>query len=79
MIVRILVITTVSAAVLFVLFLLIMNCYPPVGRMPGREKKKEYAQRSRLYYDNQFHNENDYSIMTGQRSKAGERTKWVFV
>ena len=75
MIVRILVITAVSAVVLFMIVLLIMRYYPPVGRLPGREKQKEYAQKCRLYYDNHFHNENDYSIMTGKRSKAGERTK----
>lgn len=35
----------------------------------------QIADHRDLYYDNKFHNENDFSILTGSRSKKSERTE----
>lgn len=70
-----LVITAIILIILFIVFLLILEFYPPIGNLPDKEKRKEYAEKTDLYYDNKFHNENDFSILTGSRSKESERTE----
>ena len=57
-----------------VIVLLILKCYPPIGDLPGKEKQREYAEKTDLYYQKKFHNENEYTIMTGPRQKEDKRT-----
>ena len=66
-------IAAIPVLFLIVVFL-VLTFYPPVGHLPGPEQQKEHAEKSELYYEKTFHNENDYRIMTGRRSKESRNT-----
>lgn len=70
----VLMIIAILLLILVTAFLLILKFYPPIGNLPDKEKRKEYAEKTDLYYDNKFHNENAFSIITGSRSEENERT-----
>lgn len=55
--------------------LLFLTFYPPIGKTPDKEKQQEYAEKTKLYYDKQFHNEKDFEVMTGTPSKESERSE----
>ena len=72
---KILVIIAIIFIALVVIFLLILKLYPPIGKLPDKEKRREYAEKTDLYYDNKFHNENDFSMITGSNQNESERTE----
>lgn len=74
MIGKILFIIFVLIAVLMILTLLFLNFYPSVGKLPDKDDAARYASVSSLYYDGQFHNENDNtSVMTDGKDVKSDR------
>ena len=53
----------------------ILNYYPTIGKLPSKEDKERYAQKTNLYYDDQFHNINDYSVRTDGSSATSDRQR----
>ena len=60
---------------ILIIGLLFLKLYPPVGKTPGRDNQKEYADKTKLYYDKRFHNEKDFEVMTGTPSKESRRSE----
>jgi len=56
-----------GAVVLFLFF------YPTVGRTPGKAEQEEFARRTELFHDGQFHNAHPVSTMTGKAYPSSER------
>ena len=52
---------------------LFLNFYPTVGKTPNKAAQEFFAQRTDRFYDGQFHNENDYSVMTGTPQETSDR------
>jgi len=67
-IILLLLVLAVAGAVLLFLFF-----YPTVGKTPDRAEQENYAQRTKLFYDGQFHNENPVSTMTGKAYPSSDR------
>lgn len=53
--------------------LLFLAFWPSVGKMPGKEERETYAKKSELYYDKKFHNEIDFTVMTGKQDATSDR------
>lgn len=53
---------------------LFLNFYPSVGKTPSKEMQATFAQKTEWFYDGQFHNENEFTVMTGEAQKASDRT-----
>lgn len=58
-------------AVLAVLLFLWVS--PTVGETPDGNAQAAYGQQTELFYDGVFHNENDYSVMTGEKQNESSR------
>lgn len=72
---RVLLILAIVIVVILIIGLLFLNFYPTIGDTPDKEKQKEYAELTELYYDKQFHNEKDFEVMTGTPSEESERSE----
>jgi L-ascorbate metabolism protein UlaG (beta-lactamase superfamily) len=55
--------------------LLFLWFYPSVGKLPDEQEKKVFAEKTALYYDGSFHNENEVSVMTGEGYPSSPRRK----
>ena len=53
--------------------LLFLTFWPSVGKMPGKKEQEAYAKKSELYYDKKFHNEIDFTVMTGKQDATSDR------
>ena len=71
---KVLLIVVIVLAVIAVISLLVLKFYPPIGDAPDKDKQKEYAGKTELYYDKQFHNENDFTVMTGDQDEKSSKT-----
>ncbi len=67
-------IIVIVLVVILMIGLLFLKFYPPIGDAPDKDKQKEYADKTDLYYDKQFHNENDFTVMTGDHEKKSSKT-----
>ena len=70
---RILLLLAEGVLLLLTMTWLILRFYPPIGNLPGRERRSQSAKRSNLFYNEKFHNENEYLLMTGSSSPASEQ------
>ncbi len=59
--------------IILIVALLFLRFYPSVGKMPDKETQAEYANRMVFFYDGIFHNENDYTVMTGDSQGKSDR------
>ena len=62
--------------ILLVILLLVwffLEFYPSVGKTPDKEMQEGFAQITDLFYDGQFHNENEFTVMTGETQKTSNR------
>ena len=71
---KVLLIIMIIVAVIIIIGLLFLKFYPPIGDAPDKDKQKEYADKTDLYYDKQFHNENDFTVMTGDQDEKSSKT-----
>ena len=71
---KVLLIIAVILIIILIIALLVLKFYPPIGDVPDKEKQKEYAERTDLYYDKQFHNENSFTVMTGDQDSKSDLT-----
>jgi len=71
---KVLLIIVILLAVILVIALLFLKYYPPIGDTPDKENQKEYAGKTELYYDKQFHNESDFTVMTGDQDEKSSKT-----
>ena len=70
---KILGILVAALLVIVVAALLFLKFYPSVGKTPDREMQRSFAQKTERFYDGQFHNENEFSVMTGTAREASDR------
>ena len=70
---RILLILICTVLILLGAVVLFLFFYPTVGRTPGKAAQEEYARRTELFYDGQFHNVNPVSTMTGTPYPSSDR------
>ncbi len=70
----VLIILIVVGVILLIAFLFLWF-YPSVGKTPNKEMRESFAQKSTLYYDGEFHNENDFTLMTGKTGETSDRVK----
>ncbi len=75
MIRKILLILMIIAAVVILIGLLFLRFYPSIGKLPDDEQKRIFSHRTNLYYDSQFHNENEVPLMTGEGYPSSSRKK----
>lgn len=73
MIVRIFIILIIIIVAVVLIGLLFLKYYPSIGKLPDEEQKQMFSQRTNLYYDNQFHNENEVPVMTGEEYPSSPR------
>ncbi len=71
-IVLVLIIILVIVAVAGLLFLWF---YPSVGKLSDEQEKKSFSEKTGLFYNDQFHNENEVSLMTGEGYPSSPRKK----
>ncbi len=72
-IVRIFIILIIIIVAVVLIGLLFLKFYPSIGKLPDEEQKQMFSQRTNLYYDNQFHNENEVPVMTGEEYPSSPR------
>ena len=70
---KILLIVAIILVVILLVAWLFLRFYPSVGKTPDKTMQERFAEESELYYDGQFHNENEFSVMTGDAQKASDR------
>lgn len=70
---KILLIIAIILLVVLIAALLFLNFYPSIGKTPNKEMQDIFAQKSELFYDGQFHNENEFTVMTGEAQKTSDR------
>ena len=68
----ILLVIVALAALIALIAWLFLTFYPSVGKTPGEEEKKSYEAKAENYFDGQFHNENDFTVMTGTQGKKSD-------
>lgn len=62
---KVLLILLIIIVIIAIIGLLFLKFYPPIGDSPDKEKQKEHKEKTDLYYDKKFHNENDFKIDHG--------------
>lgn len=70
------IVLAVLAGVLLLLVLIVLAFlwfYPSVGRTPDKAALADYAEKTELFYDGIFHNENAYTVMTGASQGRSDR------
>ena len=72
---KILLILIILVAIVIITGLLFLRFYPAIGEMPGAEQRKQFAEQTDLYYDNQFHNENEIPLINGEGYPSSSRRK----
>ena len=72
---KIMLILMIIAAAVILIVLLFLRFYPSIGELPDEEQKRMFSQRTDLYYDSQFHNENEVPLMTGEGYPSSSRKK----
>ena len=55
--------------------ILFLRFYPSVGKLPSEEEQIGLDKKTKRHFDGQFHNENEVSPMTGERSLSSDRKK----
>ena len=70
---KILLILLVILFVIMVAVLLFLKFYPSIGTTPDSEMQESFSQKTELFYDGQFHNENEFSVMTGDVQRTSDR------
>ena len=71
---RVLVMLFIILAVIAAIAFLFLEFYPTIGKKPGKTEKENYAARTEFYHNGQFHNENDYRVMTGTQAEKSALT-----
>lgn len=72
---KIVLILIIILAFVVVAGLLFLWLYPSVGRLPDEQEKKSFSEKTGLFYNDQFHNENEVSLMTGEGYPSSPRKK----
>ena len=72
---KILLILMIIAATVILIVLLFLWFYPSVGELPDAEQRRMFSQRTSLYYDSRFHNENEVPLMTGKGYPSSSKKK----
>lgn len=70
---KILLILAVILIVILIIALLFLRFYPSIGKTPDKEMQKIFAQKTELFYDGQFHNEIEYTVLTGDPGQTSKR------
>lgn len=55
--------------------LLFLKFYPSVGDSPGTTEKEQFKVKTPLFHDGEFHNEQEFSLMSGKGYPASPRRK----
>ena len=58
--------------VLLFVALMFIEFYPGIGKTPDKAMRKSFEQKTELFYNKQFHNENTVDILTGNRNETSE-------
>ena len=72
---KFLLVLMIIAVVVILIGLLFLRFYPSIGELPDEEQKRMFSQRTDLYYDSHFHNENEVPLMTGEGYPSSSRKK----
>ena len=70
---KILLFLVIILLVILLLVWLFLKFYPSMGKTPDKEMQGGFAQITELFYDGQFHNENEFTVMTGETQKTSDR------
>ncbi len=60
--------------ILIIITLLVLFCYPGVGKIPNKDKRNKYSELD-YYSNNKFHNIEDTTLMTGRQNEGGNSIK----
>lgn len=55
--------------------LLFLKFYPSVGNTPGKNEEGQFENKTSLFHDGQFHNEQEFSLMSGKGYPISSRRK----
>ena len=69
---KIIIVILIIVILILVVTLLFLRFWPSVGATPDKAHQREYA-KSDLFYDKQFHNENEIQLMAGKQDEASDR------
>ncbi len=72
---KILLALIIIIAFVIIIGLLFLWFYPSVGKLPDERENRLFAEKTDLFYDGRFHNENEISLMTGDRYPSSPRKK----
>ncbi len=70
---KILLIIVIILLAVLVAAWLFLKFYPSIGKMPNKEMRESFVQKAEHFYDGQFHNENAFTVMTGEAEKASDK------
>lgn len=70
---KVLLVLLITAVIVVIIGLLFLRFYPSVGKLPDEEQRQLFAQRTGMYYDGQFHNENEVPLMMGEGYPSSPR------
>ena len=71
---KILLVVVILVLVVLLVVWLFLKFYPSIGTTPNKQMQESFAQKTDRFYDGEFHNENVFTVMTGQAQKASDRT-----
>lgn len=63
---RILLFLTIVAVAVIITGLAFLRFWPPIGNQPDKDQKELFEKKTENYYNGQFHNENEVSVLTGE-------------
>ena len=69
----ILLILIILILVVIVIGLLFLKLNPSVGKFPNKSEKDLFMNKTSLFHDGEFHNENEFSLMSGKGYPASPR------
>lgn len=72
---RILIVILIIILVICAGTFLFLEFYPGVGKTPDKEMQRKFAEKTELFYDSQFHNENNFRTMTEEPNETSSRVR----
>lgn len=71
---KILLIILIVVVVVIIFAFLFLQFYPGIGKTPDKDMQEKFANENKLFYDGEFHNENDFTLMTGEMKSSNVQT-----
>lgn len=70
---KILIVLLIIIVIILIVALMFLNLYPGIGKTPDKKMQVIFAEKTDLFYDKQFHNENEFEVITNDAEKTSSK------